>query len=214
MPSSDSMDTPCSVFPLGEGVNTDTTTSSSDYMDTPVDRKRKRTSAASGHKSEVWMHFTKIYDKDRGVVYVVCHTCDRGYGSGRSTNGTSHLWRHSKSCTSKRPRTGNANDATTEWEAEIWPLFLVFKKYGGCDFLFNSNQGPSIYLFSMFVTIIHTHTRSLFQKQSSNHRGCAEARSQEHGLGCCRWVQVQSRQYSGANALSNCGCSLSLFSLV
>jgi hypothetical protein len=57
---------------------TDTTTSRSDYLDTKVDRKRKRTGAASGHKSEVWMHFTKIYNTDRGLVYVVCHSCDGG----------------------------------------------------------------------------------------------------------------------------------------
>lgn len=120
----DCMDTPCFVFQLGEGMNTDTTTSSSDYMDTPVDRKRKRTGAASGHKSEVWVHFTKIYDTDYGLVYVVCHSCDRGYTSGRSKNGTSHLRRHHESCSSKRCRTGNANDATTEWETEIWPRFL------------------------------------------------------------------------------------------
>lgn len=93
---------PFILFPSGEGVNTDTTAFSSDYKDTPVDRKRKRTGAASGHKSEVWTHFTKIYNTDYVVVYVVCHTCDRGYTSGRSKNGTSHLRRHHESCASKR----------------------------------------------------------------------------------------------------------------
>jgi hypothetical protein len=164
------MDTPCSVFSLGEGVSTDTTTPSSDSMDTVVDRKRKRTGAASRHKSEVWMHFTKIYNTDRGVLYVVCHSCDRGYGSGRSTNGTSHLWRHNKSCTNKHRRTENANNATNEWEAEIWPLFLLLKNYGGCDLslVFVSTQAQPFSLFSMFVSIIlTTNTCSLFQKQSS-----------------------------------------------
>ncbi|XP_066338780.1 uncharacterized protein [Miscanthus floridulus] len=147
MPS-DYMDTPCSVFTLDEGTNTETATSSSDYMDTPVDRKRKRTGAASSRKSEVWMHFTKIHDTDCAVVYVVCHSCDRGYGSGRSTNGTSHLWRHNKSCTSKPRRTGNVNDATTEWEAEIWPLFLLLKNYGeteqqGCAQAKSQGDGPA-----------------------------------------------------------------------
>ncbi|CAD6255794.1 unnamed protein product [Miscanthus lutarioriparius] len=180
---SDYMDTPCSVFTLGEGTNTETATSSSDYMDTPIDRKRKRTGAASCRKSEVWMHFTKIHDTDCAVVYVVCHSCDRGYGSGRSTNGTSHLWRHNKSCTSKRRRTGNANDATTEWEAEIWPLFLLLKNYGGCDLslVFVSTQAQPFSLFSMFVSIIHTtNTCSLFQKQSS--RDVLKLGAKEMGL--------------------------------
>jgi hypothetical protein len=142
---SDYMDTPCSVFPLGEGVSTDTTTPISDYMDTPVDRKRKRTGAASRHKSDVWTHFTKICSTDRGVLYVVCHSCDRGYGSGRSTNGTSHLWRHNKSCASKHRSTGDANDASAAWEAEIWPLFLLLK-YGRSDLCsFQIKHNPSVY---------------------------------------------------------------------
>lgn len=127
---SDCMDSPCSVFPLGEGVSSDTTTPSCDSMDTPIDRKRKRTGAASGHESKVWLDFTKIYNTDYGMVYVVCHTCDRGYTSGHSKNGTNHLRRHTKSCASKHPNTGKAKDATTEWETEIWPWFLLLKTSG------------------------------------------------------------------------------------
>jgi hypothetical protein len=174
----------CFVFSLGEGVNTTiTNTTSSDYMDNVVDGKRKRTGSASGCKSEVWMHFTKIYNIDHGLVYVVCHSCDRGYTSGRSTNGTSHLWRHNRSCANKRRRTEhpNPNDATTEWEAEIWPLFLLFKNYGGCDLC--SFQIKDIFsLFLLCSSLLYILTVALcFQKQSIRHQGRAEARSHEDG---------------------------------
>ena len=84
---------PCFVFSLGEGMNTTiTNTTSSDYMDNAVDKKRKRTRP----KSEVWMYFTQMHDTRDVLVYVVCHSCDKGFTSGRSTNGTSHLWRQSQ----------------------------------------------------------------------------------------------------------------------
>ncbi|CAN6356681.1 unnamed protein product [Urochloa humidicola] len=51
-------------------------------------------------RSEIWLHFTKIYTTDPDQVYAVCHCCDRGY-EGRSKNGTSHLKRHNKVCSSK-----------------------------------------------------------------------------------------------------------------
>ncbi|CAD6255789.1 unnamed protein product [Miscanthus lutarioriparius] len=150
----------------GEGVNMDSTLSS-DYMHGKSDTRGKRTAASNG-KSEVWMHFTKVYSADRGVVYAVCHVCDRGY-NGHSKNGTSHLWRHNKSCANKCCRTENANDATTEWEAEIWPLFLVWKNYGGRDLC--SFQIKDI--FSLFLSI--------------SHQGRAEARSTEDGPG---WLMI------------------------
>ncbi|PUZ67609.1 hypothetical protein GQ55_3G449700 [Panicum hallii var. hallii] len=61
--------------------------------------KRKRTGAPEGG-SEVWLYFTKIYTMDPDRVYAVCHSCDRGY-KGHSKNGTSHLKRHNKTCSSK-----------------------------------------------------------------------------------------------------------------
>jgi len=108
----------------GEGMNTTiTNTTSSDYMDNAVNKKRKRTRP----KSEVWMYFTQMHNTRDVLVYVVCHSCDKGFTSGRSTNGTSHLWRHHRYCANKRPSTGNANDATTEWETKIRPVFLNLK---------------------------------------------------------------------------------------
>lgn len=80
-------------------MDTDTSMSS-DYMNGGGDKKRKRTCSSNG-KSEVWMHFTEIRTTDRGVVYAVCHCCDRGY-NGDSRNGTSHLKRHNKKCSSMR----------------------------------------------------------------------------------------------------------------
>ncbi|RLN29768.1 uncharacterized protein C2845_PM05G03720 [Panicum miliaceum] len=68
--------------------------------------KRKRTGGALEGGSEVWLYFTKIYTTDPNRVYAVCHSCDRGY-KGHSKNGTSHLKRHNKTCSSKhRKRTG------------------------------------------------------------------------------------------------------------
>jgi len=131
----------------GEGMNTTiTNTTSSDYMDNAVDKKRKRRTQCrrlpalcgvwgridkkrkrTRPKSKVWMYFTQMHDTRDVLVYVVCHSCDRGFTSGRSTNGTSHLWRHHRYCANKRPSTGNANDATTEWETKIRPVFLNLK---------------------------------------------------------------------------------------
>ncbi|PVH63111.1 hypothetical protein PAHAL_3G476400 [Panicum hallii] len=61
--------------------------------------KRKRTGAPGG-RSEIWLYFTKIYTMDPDRVYAVCHCCDRCY-KGHSKNGTSHLKRHNKTCSSK-----------------------------------------------------------------------------------------------------------------
>jgi len=57
----------------GEGMNTTiTNTTSSDYMDNAVNKKRKRTRP----KSEVWMYFTQMHNTRDVLVYVVCHSCD------------------------------------------------------------------------------------------------------------------------------------------
>ncbi|CAN6343523.1 unnamed protein product [Urochloa humidicola] len=77
--------------------------------------KRKRTGGPDG-KSEVWMHFTKVYTADPDRVYAVCHCCDMGY-NGHSKNGTSHLRRHNEKCSSKHH----------EREAEVWPFVLIFE---------------------------------------------------------------------------------------
>ncbi|KAF8776718.1 hypothetical protein HU200_003450 [Digitaria exilis] len=55
-------------------------------VDQPQSRKRKR--------SEIWLHFTKIYTTDPKRVYAVCHCCDRGYKAHPKKDGTSHLKRH------------------------------------------------------------------------------------------------------------------------
>ncbi|CAN6348205.1 unnamed protein product [Urochloa humidicola] len=73
--------------------------------------KRKRTG-----KSEVWMHFTKVYTADPDRVYAVCHCCDMGY-NGHSKNGTSHLRRHNEKCSSKNH----------EREAEVLSFALIFE---------------------------------------------------------------------------------------
>lgn len=162
------------------------TTLSTDYKHSGGDRKRKRT-ADSKRTSEVWMYFTEIRTADHDVVYAVCHHCDRAYSSGRSTNGTSHLRRHKKSCTSKLPGKENVNNAS---------MLHRKPKSGHCSYssrtmevvtcvCFKSST-LSICLFSMFVCLcyIRTHTCSLFQKQSIRHQGCAEARRQEDGPAC------------------------------
>ncbi|CAN6361500.1 unnamed protein product [Urochloa humidicola] len=74
-----------------------------DQGDKSRPRKRKRTGGPDG-KSEVWMHFTKVYTADPDRVYAVCHCCDMGY-NGHSKNGTSHH----------------------EGEAEVWPFVLIFE---------------------------------------------------------------------------------------
>ncbi|CAN6343514.1 unnamed protein product [Urochloa humidicola] len=73
--------------------------------------KRKRTG-----KSEVWMHFTKVYTADPDRVYAVCHCCDMGH-NGHSKNGTSHLRRHNEKCSSKNH----------EREAEVLSFALIFE---------------------------------------------------------------------------------------
>ncbi|CAN6334614.1 unnamed protein product [Urochloa humidicola] len=86
-----------------------------DQGDKSRPRKRKRTGGPDG-KSEVWMHFTKVYTADPDRVYAVCHCCDMRY-NGHSKIGTSHLRRHNEKCSSKHH----------EREAEVWPFVLIFE---------------------------------------------------------------------------------------
>lgn len=142
-------------------MNADTNMSS-DHMHGGGDRKRKRT-CASNHKSEVWIHFTKICTTDRSVVYAICHYCDRRY-NGDSRNGTSHLRRHKEKCSSNHPGTGNVNGANTACEAGIWAMFLAFKNNGGCDLCWLQIKHPFIFYFCLF----YTHTCSfVFQEQNT-----------------------------------------------
>jgi hypothetical protein len=58
----------------------------------------------------------------------------------------------------KHRRTGDANDATTEWDAEIWPLFLVLNNYGGCDlcsFLIKRNSSVCFLCLSPLYILTH-----------------------------------------------------------
>ncbi|KAL6847308.1 hypothetical protein ACP4OV_023161 [Aristida adscensionis] len=107
------------------------------------ERSGKRTrSCAHGGKSDVWKNFTKVHTGDPDVVYAICHCCDRVFNAP-SKNGTSHLRRHRKKCSSKgqwspwhhangRINSTDAYFAGVPWEpAGQPPPASVLENYGG-----------------------------------------------------------------------------------
>ncbi|CAL4898372.1 unnamed protein product [Urochloa decumbens] len=131
--------------------------------------KRKRTGAPDG-SSDVWFHFTKVYTADPDKVYAVCHFCDRGFG-GHSKNGTSHLQRHKKTCSSKHHKR----------EEEVWPFELIFEilKVPTTPLVLTMNHRliPNMNLFSMLWHNQDSHLLCFFQEQESG--ACTEAGNKE-----------------------------------
>ncbi|CAD6255405.1 unnamed protein product [Miscanthus lutarioriparius] len=160
----------------GEGVNMDSTLSS-DYMHGKSDTKRKRTAASNG-KSEVWMHFTKCATSVIGGTMVTLRMAPLTYGGIIRAAQTSAAGQK------------NANDATTEWEAEIWPLFLVWKNYGGCDMC--SFQIKDIFsLFLVCLSLLYILTLVLcFRNRASAIRDVLK-------LGALKMARLVDDRWSG-----------------
>ncbi|KAL6847306.1 hypothetical protein ACP4OV_023159 [Aristida adscensionis] len=63
-------------------------------------KKRPKRGASSSGKSDVWHRFSKIFNKDGGVLFGVCHSCCTML-KAPVKNGTSSLRRHGEKCSYK-----------------------------------------------------------------------------------------------------------------
>ena len=76
---------------------------SNDAQTQASSKKRRKTMK---ERSEVWDHFTKYTDAE-GSLRARCNYCEKVYYSDPSTNGTSALAKHLKSC-KKLPLSGES----------------------------------------------------------------------------------------------------------